>query len=409
MAHTQQQGHDHSHGHAHGSDTYVLPVETWARVRNSLAFVALTGWIGCAAGFILDRKSFFSSYLMGYLFFASIACGALFYVMIQHLTGSAWSVTVRRLMESMMRTLPLFILLFVPLAFGIHDLYHWSHPEAAQDPILSQKLSYLNDKWFLIRSFLVLTLLSIFASRLWNLSRRQDETGSILQTRALEKWSAPGVIVLFVGGSVLAFDWIMSLDAHWFSTMFGVIFLAGGALGFMALLIITCLWFRSAGFLQHTVNEEHYHDLGKWLFALTVFWAYVSFSQYMLIWYGNLPEETIWFMHRIHGSWLLVAALLVIGHFLVPFFSLMPRGMKRNRTILGVFAGWMLVMHYVDLYWQVMPTFHEGGFAFHWLSIAALAAVGGTAGLTFWWGFREKPLIPVGDPRLKQCLAFHNA
>jgi len=295
------------------------------------------------------------------------------------------------------------------VAFGIHDLYHWSHPEAAQDFILKQKLSYLNDQWFLIRSFLVLGLLSLFATRLWSLSRKQDDSGSILQTRSLERWSAPGIILLFIGGSVLAFDWIMSLDAHWFSTMFGVIFLSGGALGFMALLILVTLGFRSAGYLRHSVTDEHYHDLGKWLFAFVVFWAYVSFSQYMLIWYGNLPEETLWFKHRIHGSWIVPAALLVIGHFIVPFFSLMPRSVKRNLSALRFFAGWMLVMHYIDLYWQVMPTFHKDGFAFSWISLATLAAVGGTLGMVFWQGFRERPLVPVGDPRLKQCLAFHNA
>lgn len=401
--------HEHDHSHAHATDNYFLPAETWTKVRNSLAFVALAGWVGVVAGFMADREAFFPSYLMSFLFFATIAFGAMFYVMLQHLTGSAWSVTVRRLMESMMRTIPLFAILFIPLAFGIHDLYHWSHPEAAGDPILKQKISYLNDTWFLIRTYLVLGLLSLWSWRLWSLSRKQDDSGSIDQTRSLERWSAPGVLLLFVGGSVLAFDWIMSLDPHWFSTMFGVIFLSGGALGFIALLIIASLALRSGGYLTNSVNNEHYHDLGKWLFALTVFWAYVSFSQYMLIWYGNLPEETMWFLHRIHGSWLPVALLLVFGHFLAPFFALMPRGVKRNRKALGFFAGWMLLMHYVDLYWQVMPTFYKNGFAFSWINLATLAAVGGSFGLAFWWGFREKPLVPVGDPRLKQCLAFHNA
>lgn len=397
-----------AHDHAHKADKYFLPAATWTSGRNAFAFVALLGWAGLAAGFALDRKEFFPAYLVGFLFFLTIALGATFFVMVQHLTGSAWSVTVRRLMESLMRTLPVFIVLFIPLAFGIHDLYHWSHADAAQDPILSQKLSYLNDQWFLIRNFGVLLILSSFASRLWAHTRRQDQSGSLAHTFAAEKWSAPGIIVLFLGGSVLAFDLIMSLDPHWFSTMFGVIFLTGGALALMATLIIASLSLRRSGFLTHTINEEHYHDLGKWLFALTVFWAYTSFSQYMLIWYGNLPEEIVWFQHRLEGSWAIVSAVLLLGHFLIPFFSLMPRAMKRRRGVLGFFAGWLLVMHYMDLYWQVMPVFHPHGFSFSWISIAALAAVGGSMGLMFWHGFREKPLIPVGDPRLKQALAFHN-
>jgi len=401
MAHTH-------HDHAHKADNYFLPAGTWASGRNAFAFVALTGWLGVAAGFLTDRKEFFPAYLVAFLFFVSIAIGATFYVMVQHLTGSAWSVTVRRLMESLMRSMPVFVVLFIPLAFGVHELYHWSHAEAAQDPILSQKLSYLNDKWFLIRSFGVLLILSLFATRLWSHTRRQDESGSLQHTFAAEKWSAPGLIVLFLGGSVLAFDLIMSLDPHWFSTMFGVIFLTGGALAFMATLIIACLGLRRSGYLTHTINEEHYHDLGKWLFALTVFWAYTSFSQYMLIWYGNLPEEILWFEHRLEGSWLWVSVLLVAGHFVVPFFALMPRAMKRKRGVLAFFAGWLLLMHFVDLYWQVMPVFHPHGFAFSWINLAAMAAVGGSMGLVFWSGFREKPLIPVGDPRLSKALAFHN-
>lgn len=401
MAHTH-------HDHAHKADNYFLPAGTWASGRNAFAFVALAGWLGVAAGFLTDRKEFFPAYLVAFLFFLSIGIGATFYVMVQHLTGSAWSVTVRRLMESLMRSMPVFVVLFIPLAFGIHELYHWSHAEAAKDPILSQKLSYLNDKWFLIRNFGVLLILSFFATRLWSHTRKQDESGSLQHTFAAEKWSAPGVIVLFLGGSVLAFDLIMSLDPHWFSTMFGVIFLTGGALAFMATLIIACLGLRRSGYLTHTINEEHYHDLGKWLFALTVFWAYTSFSQYMLIWYGNLPEEILWFEHRLEGSWLWISVLLVAGHFVVPFFALMPRAMKRKRGVLAFFAGWLLLMHFVDLYWQVMPVFHPHGFAFSWINLAAMAAVGGSMGLVFWSGFREKPLIPVGDPRLSKALAFHN-
>jgi len=312
-------------------------------------------------------------------------------------------------MEALMRTMPLFLLLFVPLTFGLHYLYAWSHADAAQDPLLRQKLGYLNDRWFTIRGFLLIGLFSLWALILYGKSRRQDDSGAVRLSLSAERWSAPGVLLLFIGGSVVSFDWIMSLDARWYSTMFGVIFLTGGAMGFMAVLIIVCLWLRANGYLVNAVNTEHYHDLGKWLFTLMVFWAYVAFSQYMLIWYANLPEETIWFKHRIVGSWLYVALLLVAGHFLIPLFAMLPRAVKRSRRALALFAGWLLLMHYVDLYWQVMPVFYQSGFGIHWLNPACLIAVGSTMGLTFWSNFREKPLIPVGDPRLKQCLAFHNA
>jgi hypothetical protein len=312
-------------------------------------------------------------------------------------------------MEALMRTLPAFLLLFVPLPFGLHYLYEWSRAGAAKDPLLKLKIGYLNEQWFTIRGFLVIGLLSLWALVLYAKSRKQDESGAVMHTLSAERWSAPGVLVLFVGSSIVGFDWIMSLNPRWYSTMFGVIFLAGGAMAFMAAMIILCLWLRSSGYLVNTVNTEHYHDLGKWLFTLMVFWAYVSFSQYMLIWYANMPEETIWFKTRFTGSWLYVALLLVVGHFVFPLFAMLPRSVKRNRGSLAFFAGWLLLMHYTDLYWQVMPVFYKSGFGMSWLSPVCLVAVVSTMGLVFWSSFREKPLVPVGDPRLKQCLAFHNA
>lgn len=401
MAHTHQTGH--------ATDNYFLSPGVWVKVRNSLAFVALIGWLASIAGFFLDRQQFHFSYLVAFLFCASISMGAMFYVMVQHLTGSAWSVTVRRLMEGLMRTAPVAIVLVLVVVAGIHYTYHWSHHEAASDPILKQKLSYLNEPWFMIRAAIVIGLWTLWATILYRRSRSQDRDGSITHTRSLIKWSAPGLFMLFITASIASIDWSMSLDPHWFSTMFGVYFLAGGAVGFMATLIIICLALRSAGYLTNAINEEHYHDLGKWLFALTVFWAYVSFSQYMLIWYGNLPEEIMWFKHRLVGSWKGVSILLLVGHFLFPFFSLLPRGNKRNLKVLAFFAGWMLVMHYIDLYWQVMPVLHKEGISLHWMDLAGLLAVIGTYGVVFWHQFREKPLVPVGDPRLEQCLAFHNA
>ena len=351
----------HDHGHQHGSDNYFLSAELWSKVRNSLAFVALVGWIASLAGFALNREQFHFSYLTAFLFCVSIGLGAMFFVLIQHLTGSAWSVTVRRLMESIMRTLPFGLVLFGLVVTGIHYTFAWSHDSAKTDHVLRQKLSYLNVDWFTIRGLIVFALWTIWALVLFRKSRAQDADGSINHTRSLIKWSAPGLFLLFITASVAAFDWSMSLDPRWFSTMYGVYFLSGGGLGFIATLILVCLALRNAGYLSNAVNEEHYHDLGKWLFCMTAFWGYIAFSQYMLIWYGNLPEEIFWFKNRLVGSWKGMAALLVLGHFIVPFFALLPRGNKRNLKVLTFFATWMLVMHYFDLYWQVMPVLHKDG------------------------------------------------
>ncbi len=398
-----------AHTHSQETDTYFVPVDIWTRVRNSILFVAIIGWLGAIVGYATDPEHFFWSYLVAFLFSIGIAIGASFFVMVQHLTGSAWSVTVRRLMEALMRTMPVFLLLFAPLPFGLHYLYEWSHAGAAQDPLLKLKIGYLNEQWFTIRGFLVIGLLSLWAVVLYSKSRKQDDSGAVKLSLSAERWSAPGILVLFVGSSVVGFDWIMSLNPRWYSTMFGVIFLSGGAMGFMAVLILLCLWLRANGYLVNTVNTEHYHDLGKWLFALMVFWAYVSFSQYMLIWYANMPEETFWFKLRFQGSWLYVALLLIVGHFVLPLFAMLPRAAKRNRGSLAFFAIWLLLMHYIDLYWQVMPVFYKHGFGMSWLSPVCLVAVASTMALVFWSSFRERPLVPVGDPRLKQCLAFHNA
>jgi hypothetical protein len=397
------------HGHARTPDTYLLPEATWGKVRNSIVFLALVSWVALAIGAYTNRAQFHFSYLTAFAYFSVLAVGAMFYVMIQHLTGSAWSVTVRRIMENIMRAIPVGIVLFLPVALGIHQLYEWSHAEAAKDPLIAKKLGYLNETWFLIRAGIVLGLWSLWSWKLYSFSRKQDESGSLEYTKRAEKWSAPGALMLFVTASIASFDWLMSLEPHWWSTMFGVYTLAGGALAFMAFLILICLGFRRAGYLTSSINEEHYHDLGKWLFALTVFWAYVTFSQYMLIWYSNMPEETFWFKKRFVGSWEGFVPFLIFFHFAIPFFALMPRASKRNLKFLGFFAVWMAVMHYFDLHWVVMPVLHGKGFAPHWLDLAAFCAVGSAYALVFWSGFRKKPLVPVGDPRLEQCLAFHNA
>jgi len=398
-----------AHTHSQETDTYFVGAENWTRVRNAILFVAILAWFGAAVGYVTDPEHFYWSYLVAFVFSISIAIGALFFVMVQHLTGAAWSVTVRRLMEALMRTTPLFLVLFVPVPFGLHYLYEWSRGSAAADPVLKLKLSYLNAEWFTIRGFLVIGILSLWALVLYAKSRQQDNSGIARLSLSAERWSAPGVLVLFIASSVASFDWIMSLNPRWYSTMFGVIFLSGGAMGFVAVLILLCLWLRTNGYLVNTVNTEHYHDLGKWLFALMIFWAYVAFSQYMLIWYGNMPEETIWFKSRFQGSWLYVALLLVAGHFLLPLFAMLPRSVKRHRGALAFFSVWLLLMHYADLYWQVMPVYYTRGFGLSWLSPVCVLALASTMALVFWSSFREQPLVPVGDPRLKECLAFHNA
>ena len=389
---------------------FYLDDALWSRVRTVILAVGAVAWLASAAGYASDPQRFHFSYLVGFMFFVSIALGAAFFVMVQHITGSTWSVTMRRLMEGLMAGVAPAALLFLPVAFGLHDLYHWSHAEAvAKDLLLQGKQPYLNEPFFLARAGFYFLIWVVLSRKLCGHSSAQDATGDVKHTWSARRWSAPGILLMFITVTFASFDWLMSLDPHWYSTIFGIYFYSGGALGFVAAMVLIALALRRAGVLAEAIQIEHYHDLGKWLFALTVFWTYIAFSQYMLIWYANIPEETIWFRHRMEGSWMGVTQLLVFGHFLFPFLLLLPRAAKRNFASLAVMASWLLLMHYIDLYWIVMPTLDKHGAHFHWLDATTFVAVGSAFAFAFWSKLRRRQLTPVGDPRFEQSLKFQNA
>src|SRR6185436_2467689 len=239
-------------------------------------------------------------------------------------------------------------------------------------------------------------------------SRSQDVTGDPGVSARLRRLAGPGIIVLALTQTFASFDWIMSLTPHWYSTIFGVYFFAGSFVGFIALLSVVAVAMRRARLLDTIISTEHLHDVGKLLFAFTAFWAYIAFSQFFLMWYGNLPEETFWYKARIEGSWMPVSLLLMAGHFLAPFFYLMGRAVKRNGVTLALGGAWVLVMHFVDLYWQVMPTLHPEGFRPSILDVAAFLAVGGSFLAAVSWLLRRQALVPMRDPRLAESLAFEN-
>jgi hypothetical protein len=391
------------------TDSYHIDNDLWVRGRNAIAFVALISWIAAAAGFFLEPGRFFQSYLVGFLFSVFIPLGAMFFVMVQYLTGSAWSVPMRRISENIMMTIPFGFLLFLPILLGLHSLYEWSHAEVvARDSILRAKSSWLNPAWFAYRGVIYFLLWTLWAWRIYKNSTRQDKTKALSHMHAISRWSAPGLLVLVLSVTLASFDWSMSLDPHWYSTIFGLYCFAGGALIFMAAWTLICIAFRDKGVLANTINMEHYHDLGKWLFCLVTFWAYIAFSQYLLIWYANIPEETIWFRHRFEGSWGPLSMALLFGHFIIPFLVLVLRSSKRNLKILTVMSLWLLVFQYLDFYWQVMPTFHPHGIAPHWLDVACLFAPLSVLALAFWSRLKAHALLPVGDPRFEQGLQFQN-
>jgi hypothetical protein len=383
--------------------------QLWQRGRNVLVFVALVSWLLAGVGALLNPNRFFESYLVGFLYAVSLPLGALFFVMVQYLTGSAWSVPMRRLAEHLMVSVGIGPLLFIPVLAGMHHLYEWSHAEVvARDHLLQHKAGYLNPQWFTIRAAIYFFVWIILATRIYSHSTRQDRTGALEHMHGASRWSAPGLLFTTVTVTLAAFDWIMSLNPHWYSTIFGVYFFAGAGWAFMAAWTWICLRLRDEGVLADVITVEHYHDLGKWMFALTVFWTYIAFSQYLLIWYANLPEETIFYKMRFEGSWKLWSALLLVGHFIVPFLTLISRPAKRNLKVLRVMATWILAIHFVDLYWLMMPNFHRSGVSLHWLDAVCLGAPLSLVALVFWFQLRKHALMPIGDPRFELGLEFHN-
>jgi len=350
------------------------------------------------------------SYLTSYMFWLSIALGGLFFVIIQHATRAGWSIVVRRIAENAMITLPLFAILFLPIVlFGMHHLYHWSHEAAvAHDKVLQAKSGYLNPSFFYLRSAGYFIVWSLLGYRFYRKSLRQDVDGETGHSAGLRKLSAPAIVIFGLTVTFASFDWLMSLDPHWYSTMFGVYFFSGCFVAIIAFLSIVGILLRQSGKLVNIITAEHYHDLGKLLFAFAVFWTYIAFSQYFLYWYANIPEETMWFRHRLHGNWRLLTFILALGHFVVPFFFLMTRKTKRNVNTLLVAAVWMLAVHFIDLYWIVMPTFLKSGFEFSMLDLFSFVGIGGLFVGIFSSRMIAKPLVPVGDPRLQESLSFEN-
>ena len=371
-------------GHSISPEESLLPAgHSWRR----LPWIGLAlGVLGTAGAWLLagsDHRQFYFSWLVAFMFFLSIALGGLFFVLAHFVTKAGWSVVVRRTAEHVMSTLPLFLLLFIPIAAGMHDLFHWTHEEVvAGDHILEGKAPYLNVQFFLIRAavyFLFWIVLSVWFSRQ---SQRQDVTGDHAITRQLQAVSAPGIFAFALTSSFAAIDWMMSLDPHWYSTIYGVYYFSGTLVGIYAFMIVVLTAMRRAGLLRGIVTVEHFHDLGKLLFAFTVFWTYIAFCQFFVIWYGNMPEETLWYIDRLEGSWEQVTIFLAVGHFAIPFFFLMSHKIKRKAPLLLIGAVWMLLLKSdgtVKSHQKISDT--EGGFTGgldddDWFGVAGVASLG---------------------------------
>jgi hypothetical protein len=378
--------------------------ETKSTEMKALIF-AIAGLLISAVGYFINSQQFFYSYLTAWLFWVSIGIGGLFFVLLFHLTGTVWGVVIRRILETLMMTLPWMLLLFVPIFFGLHDVYHWSHSEAvAQDAILQKKSGYLNVPFFTVRTVFYFIVWFLIARTLYKKSISVDKTPNAQMRDEMKKISAPGMLIFALTTSFAAFDWMMSLDPHWYSTIYGLYFFSGSVVAVIGFLILFAIYLNKKNILKNIITAEHYHDLAKFLFGFIIFWGYMAFSQYMLIWYANIPEETIFYLHRWEGSWKIFTMALVFGHFVFPFIGLLARSSKRNLKYLRLMSFFVLVMHWIDLYWNVVPNLHHHGIHLCWMDLTLFLGIGGLFMFIFWKYFSANAIVPYNDSRFAESV-----
>jgi hypothetical protein len=362
-----------------------------------------------AAGLSADHQRAWVSFLQNHFFFMSLAIGGAFFASIQWLTNAMWSAPVRRISESFTAYLPFALLTFVVLYFGMHDLYVWTHADHVEhDVLLKGKSGYLNVGFFFVRNVIALAAWIFFAWKMVGNSVHQDTTKDVALTLRNRFLSAPFLLVFGITFTMASFDLMMSLDPHWFSTIFGVYCFAGLFYSTLALTCLVTLYFQRQGRLTGIVNDNHLHDLGKFMFAFTVFWAYIGFSQFMLIWYANLPEETGYFIRRLNNGWMNVSIFLLVGKFLTPFLVLLPRDAKRDSRVLAAVGVFMLIAQWIDILWLVQPEFYKEGPKLGWIELGVPLGFIGLFGFAVARFFARNRIVAIGDPRLADSVFHHH-
>jgi hypothetical protein len=386
--------------------TYTAPVQIGIFQKRAL-IVGVLFLVLFIAGAVISRPQFFRSYLVAYLFWAGIAIGSLALLMLQHLTGGGWGLVIRRVLEAAARTLPLLALMFIPIIIGAHDLYPWTHDEEmAKTPALAQKARlYLNLPFFIGRAVLYFGVWILFAYLLTKWSSEQDRTADRRYNKRMRMLSGPGIGVFVLTVTFASVDWSMSLNPEWFSTIYGLLFVAAWALSALAFVIAVMAFLGRREPLSRVVRPNHFQDLGKLMLAFVMLWAYFSFSQFLIVWSGNLPEEIQWYLPRLRGGWGAIALTVVIFHFAFPFMLLLSASLKRNAGKLMILAVLILVMRLIDFFWMVAPEFSHEGFHLSWMDVVAPIAIGGLWLAIFFWQLAKRPLMAINDPQYDELLA----
>lgn len=366
------------------------------------------GVVLAVAGFFisgLDR--FYMAYLVAYTFWMGVILGSMALLMVQHLTGGVWGIILRRPFEAAVRTLPFMTALFLPIVFGMHSLYEWSTPEGAADPAIQAKALYLNTPFFLGRQAFYFIVWNVIGFLLTKWSAEHDQTGDAALLDKLSKLSGAGLLIYGLTITFSMVDWTMSVNPHWFSTIWGMLYVGGQGLSAFAFGISVLILLAQTAPLNRVLTNHHFHDLGKFLFAFLMLWAYLSFSQFLIIWSANLPEEIPHYLNRWENSYKYLSIFIVVGHFMVPYALLLSRDIKRNSGKLRFIATWILCARVADYYWHVAPELHKGGLSISLLDVALPLAIGGVFISLFVSQLGGRSLLPVNDPALDKALHHH--
>jgi hypothetical protein len=392
------------------NETFTPPESVGGLQRLGMG-AALVGVVFTLVGFMMwGKAAFFQAYLVAYTWAFGIVLGSMALLMVQHLSGGAWGVVIRRPLEAAVRTMPLMTLLFVPILFGIHDLYHWSHEDAvAHDALLQWKEPYLNTPFFIARQVVFFAIWNVIGWMLVSWSSEQDRAGDPGITRRFSILSGAGLVIYSLTVTFAMVDWTMSVNPHWFSTMWGPLYMAGQGLSAFALAVVVLVMLSHSAPMSRIITAHHLHDLGKFLFAFLMLHAYLSFSQFLIIWSANLAEEIPHYLIRWDGGFQYVSVFIIVGHFVVPYVLLLSRNIKRSFTGLRAIASWILFARLADYFWHVAPEFHTDG-----LTVAAIAfplgtalAVGGVFLALYGANLKKHSLLPLHDPGLPKALAHH--